>query len=112
MLIDIVANHAGKFDFSLCWRDDNKKGKMFFYFELNIYIYFCESNSETEECFEPLKLENGDEFAKIKMKDGNGMFLFALQLPPKRTCSNCILRWNWKTGNVIFSFFIFNQLIF
>ena len=86
IMIEIVANHGGKFDFEMCWRDSWDK-------------------VETEECFEKLKLTNQQETIsggygyKLSSASGTGVRAMSVDLPLNRTCEHCILRWHWKSAN-------------
>lgn len=86
LLIEVVANHGGTFEFEMCWRDhwDQK---------------------ETEACFEPLQLitmaepqTENDQF-ELDPAAGSGLFTMSVELPFNRTCQHCILRWHWRTAN-------------
>lgn len=100
VMIEIVANHGGAFNFEMCWRDSW-------------------ATKETEDCFEPLKLSDsmatkenrvgsgrggggassdGGGF-ELEPERGTGFFTMSLDLPNNRTCENCILRWHWKSAN-------------
>ncbi|RWS19894.1 Chitin binding domain containing protein-like protein [Leptotrombidium deliense] len=83
VLIELIANHAGKFNFQICWRNST-----------NIL--------ETEECFEKVKLKNGSDTFNLSGKEPAGMFFVPIQLPANRTCDYCILRWDWKSGDFYF----------
>lgn len=55
------------------------------------------SLTEIEECFEPLKLANGDHEYEVKSRE-NTLFPVTLSLPAHRLCDACIFRWNWQAG--------------
>ena len=76
-LLYTVANHGGIFTFAMCYRDS-----------FNI--------KETEECFVPLKLSNGDSEYELKSRE-NTLFPITVTIPPK-TCKACVFRWNWRAG--------------
>lgn len=88
LMIEIVANHGGRFKFEMCWRNEWRE-------------------PETEECFEELKftssLEGGDESDRfdynLEASKGSGIYTMSVELPPNRTCDNCVLRWHWKSAN-------------
>lgn len=86
IIIDIVANHGGTFKFEMCWRDNwNER--------------------EHEECFEPLDISRSSDdqepqdHYELDASAGTGTFAMSLDLPPERTCENCVLRWHWRTAN-------------
>lgn len=91
LMVEIVANHGGKFKFEICWRD-----------KLEI--------KETEECFMPLKLSNAkgasnlddnnsDHEYNLDPNGGTGIYTMSVDLPNNKTCEHCILRWHWKSAN-------------
>lgn len=88
VMIEIVANHGGKFQFEMCWRDEWK-------------------DIETEDCFEELQLsartekEESDKRTQYELdpRAKTGTFTMSLDLPENRTCDSCILRWHWRSGN-------------
>ncbi|XP_064485788.1 uncharacterized protein LOC135398299 [Ornithodoros turicata] len=88
IVVDIVANHLGYFEFALCPRDDF-------------------SVAETEECFDshPLEVmgdgkEEADSASRYRIKNAtNGIYLTRVMLPPDITCTSCVLRWHWRSGN-------------
>jgi len=80
ILIDIVANHGGRFKFEMCWRNS---------FEVK----------ETEDCFKPLQLVNGNWGLDIDSNTGPGKRLVQVLLPREKECQKCVLRWHWKSAN-------------
>lgn len=84
IMIEIVANHGGYFNFEMCWRDSV-------------------DTKETEECFEQLKLSNkrdDDDFEyHLEAEKGSGVYTMSIDLPINKTCEHCILRWHWKSAN-------------
>lgn len=121
ILIEVVANHGGTFEFEMCWRDNA-------------------TVRETEECFEPLKLNtpvnplpspasksqsnhvhkpsekllqpNEEELERAAEDDlrdeyefvldpdaGTGLYAMSVMLPVERTCDHCVLRWHWRSAN-------------
>lgn len=98
LMIEIVANHGGQFNFEICWRDS-----------LDII--------ETEECFESLKLSgmnndvevsdnhNSDDSDDIGLSyeldasKGTGIYTMSVDLPVNKTCEHCIFRWHWRSAN-------------
>ena len=112
VLIQIVANHGGYFNFDICWRDGW-------------------NSSETESCFEKLRLSGKNHTMKnstentvnrdgsdqddgersslserayaftynLDASKGAGIYAMSVDLPENRTCENCVLRWHWKTAN-------------
>ncbi|KAI2808292.1 hypothetical protein BLOT_006234, partial [Blomia tropicalis] len=78
VVIQLVANHLGTFEFSLCPRNSFEE-------------------RETEECFIPLKT-NGT--LKYRLNTHRkGTFNLPVELPKDVTCERCILRWHWKSAN-------------
>lgn len=115
LMIEIVANHGGHFNFEICWRDSW-------------------SVPETESCFEKLELskknfidnsrgtdtrnQNDDDDDDHDHSDdatpsdtgqlfsypldpgsGTGIYTMSIDLPLNKTCENCILRWHWRSAN-------------
>lgn len=94
IMIEIVANHGGLFNFEMCWRQ-------------NLTI------KESEDCFEPLHLSpesqkhavgdletSGNEFDYVlDSAAGTGMFTLSVKLPEDKTCDKCIMRWHWRSAN-------------
>lgn len=87
IMIEIVANHGGRFYFEMCWRD-------------SIDI------KETEDCFEPLELsktikedEDEHEYYILSAEKGSGIYTMSVDLPMDKICEHCILRWHWKSAN-------------
>ena len=87
LMIEIVANHGGHFNFEMCWRDSW-------------------NTTETEDCFESLKLSGkestpeDDELSyQLDSSSGTGIYTMSVELPAERTCENCILRWHWRSAN-------------
>ncbi|XP_064486170.1 uncharacterized protein LOC135398715 [Ornithodoros turicata] len=88
IVIDIVANHLGYFEFSLCPRNDS--GVL-----------------ETEECFDSHPLPvfgKGMELSEGKSRyrlptARKGLYLTQVQLPPDIVCEFCVLRWHWRSAN-------------
>lgn len=86
LMIEIVANHGGQFNFEMCWR--------------NSWDII-----ESEECFESLKLsgeevDNDDRLSyELNPASGTGIYTMSVDLPTNKTCENCILRWHWKSAN-------------
>ncbi|XP_023217686.1 uncharacterized protein LOC111620077 [Centruroides sculpturatus] len=82
VIVDIVANHEGYFEFSLCPRGEDR---------------FL----ETEECFEDNILELSD-FSGTRYyvpHNNTGLFFMQVKLPKDVTCMNCVFRWHWHSGN-------------
>ncbi|KAI1301946.1 Protein pygopus [Halotydeus destructor] len=80
VVIDLVANHGGKFVFEMCWRNKFEK-------------------KETESCFEPLLLADGRKDFDLDPNAKLGLKVIAVQLPRKKSCERCVLRWHWRSGN-------------
>nr|XP_027204364.1 uncharacterized protein LOC113798077 [Dermatophagoides pteronyssinus] len=77
VILDLVANHMGTFEFSICPRND-----------------FAH---ETEDCFIPLKVNGSDRY-KIR-SHRNGIFTMPVTLPRDINCQYCVFRWHWKSAN-------------
>ncbi|RUS86685.1 hypothetical protein EGW08_005559 [Elysia chlorotica] len=79
--ITVTANHQGWFYFNLCARDDP-------------------SQPETEECLDrvPLKLADGRNRFPLRPRVF-GVVNIRVKLPEDISCSHCVLRWKWITGN-------------
>lgn len=75
-----MANHGGTFKFEICRRGS---------WEIR----------ETEDCFKPLQLANGNWSYEIEGKDGPGQRFIQVILPRDLECERCVLRWHWKTAN-------------
>lgn len=92
LMIEIVANHGGHFNFEVCWRNGW-------------------DTIETEDCFEPLRISGRAQNESDDDNDGNaydyeldsskgtGIYTLSVDLPYNRTCENCILRWHWRSAN-------------
>lgn len=83
LMIEIVANHGGKFRFEMCWRDNWE-------------------TKETEDCFEALKLSGKEEDEveyELDAASGTGMNTLSVELPLNKTCEHCVFRWHWKSAN-------------
>jgi hypothetical protein len=87
LMIEIVANHGGHFNFEMCWRDSW-------------------DTIETEDCFESLKISGRNDIDdsdaydyELDASKGTGIYTMSVDLPSNRTCENCILRWHWRSAN-------------
>ncbi|XP_054711164.1 uncharacterized protein LOC129220761 [Uloborus diversus] len=82
VMIDIVANHKGYFEFSLCERDDPLE-------------------KETEECFDKriLQLADGTGTKFFIPKDDNGFYMIPVKIPLDVSCAYCVFRWHWRSAN-------------
>jgi hypothetical protein len=86
LMIEIVANHGGNFNFEMCWRNEW-------------------DTIETEDCFESLRISgknDSDDDAydyELDASQGTGIYTMSVDLPPNRTCERCILRWHWRSAN-------------
>ncbi|CAG5119060.1 unnamed protein product [Candidula unifasciata] len=79
--VTITVNHKGYFEFSLCPNN-------------NVH------RTVTDECLQRhiLQLEDGQ--TRFQLKSGvTGDITIKAKLPPGVTCSQCVLRWFYKTGN-------------
>ncbi|GFX13110.1 chitin-binding type-4 domain-containing protein [Trichonephila clavipes] len=83
VVIEIVANHKGYFEFSLCERNDPNQ-------------------RETEECFDKRLLELADGTGtKFHIpRDDNGFYIVPVKIPQDVNCAHCVLRWHWRSENV------------
>lgn len=81
--VDVTANHKGKFWFELCNMDR---------------LWNAGAKMEEEECFDTKVLtRDGNEFYWLTSNQSK-VFDVALRLPDM-TCTHCIFRWTWMTGN-------------
>ncbi|CAH1163501.1 unnamed protein product [Phaedon cochleariae] len=78
VLIHLTANHLGEFTYSLCELEDPN------------------APESGEECFQPLKFEDGSERFIVEADDE--IVRNRIQLP-NSTCERCVLRWTYKCGN-------------
>ncbi|XP_065558115.1 uncharacterized protein LOC136025946 [Artemia franciscana] len=82
--IDLTANHWGYFELKLCPSN-------------------YDSNKEMQACFDkyPLRIAgtNTTRYEISKDTPKKGTFKYRIQLPPKVTCSHCIIQWTYYTGN-------------
>ncbi|XP_046618098.1 uncharacterized protein LOC124304106 [Neodiprion virginianus] len=83
--IELTANHWGRFELYLCPNNN--------------------PNSEaTQECFDryPLYLSgtNDVQFVIPTDSDKKAIFRYQVVLPPYITCSQCVIQWNYYTGNM------------
>lgn len=81
-IVLLSANHKGWFEFSICPLEDEK-------------------TLETEECFQNIRLANGNDVYNLETKEP-GSFEVELQLPKDLTCKQCVFRWHWTTGKFFF----------
>ncbi|KAJ8305933.1 hypothetical protein KUTeg_016478 [Tegillarca granosa] len=84
-IVDITASHRGFFEFKLCPQNN-----------FNVPV--------TEECLDQYKLLIRGPGTKFKLKydftiGTNGNHSIMVKLPDHVTCSQCVLRWRYKTGN-------------
>ncbi|XP_018494312.1 uncharacterized protein LOC100903407 [Galendromus occidentalis] len=88
LIVDVVANHLGYFEFALCPRND--------------------STPETDDCFTNLRVKSlnsteifvEEDNLRYRLKsDRKGLFYLAATLPKGVTCTKCILRWHWRSAN-------------
>ena len=83
-VVEITANHWGRFYFDLC-------------------PLASKDQLETDECFKahPVKLANGEEYYRLTShKTGNFEVELAL---PDVTCEQCVLRWTYVVGMYLLS---------
>lgn len=82
IMVHLVTNHGGYFEFDLCRRQS-----------------FDEI--EDEQCFEPLKYVDGTSRLMLtNAQSEQGYRTLSLEMPEGlRNCPACILRWNYRAGN-------------
>ncbi|XP_013776589.1 uncharacterized protein LOC106461317 [Limulus polyphemus] len=82
IIIQLVANHMGWFQFSLCPRSSWEEW-------------------ETNECFDNhiLELTDGSGTVLKVPTNDTGLIFTQVQLPKGLTCSHCVFRWHWMSGN-------------
>ncbi|KAK4884391.1 hypothetical protein RN001_000662 [Aquatica leii] len=76
--VRLTANHKGSFSYSLCELNDITK-------------------PENDSCFKELSLQGGSEYYQVNPRDYD--VFNVVQLPENFTCSHCVLRWHYRTGN-------------
>lgn len=59
-------------------------------------IQLCSSESESENCFQDLRLSNGMHHWPMKLGDGAGIQSFNAELPGGVTCNLCTLRMHYR----------------
>ncbi|KAJ8686474.1 hypothetical protein QAD02_022268 [Eretmocerus hayati] len=83
--VELTSNHLGYFEMNICPNNNPKK-------------------EATQECFDkhPLYLAGTDDprFIIPLDSDKKAIFRYKVQLPPYITCSQCVLQWNYYTGNM------------
>ncbi|XP_074093831.1 uncharacterized protein LOC141524055 [Cotesia typhae] len=83
--VELTANHQGRFELNLCPHNNP-------------------SQRENQECFDkyPLYLSGIREPAFIIPEDSpkKAIFNYRVTLPPFITCSQCVIQWNYLTGNM------------
>ncbi|XP_044264652.1 uncharacterized protein LOC123011330 [Tribolium madens] len=75
----LTTNHKGFFNFSLCVLQNPNK------------------HESGEDCFQPLKLANGDN--QYNVVTGEKTINTQIQLPSGLKCDRCVLRWHYQAGN-------------
>ncbi len=111
VIIELIANHGGAFEFHLCPRNSFEQIGLYsqFYVQFSFIHHFNQIILETEDCFETLKTEDG--LDKYELNTARrGIFIIPVKLPENKTCSHCILRWHWKSGNQPFNEVIYYLL--
>lgn len=83
--VELTANHQGYFEMYLCPHNDPKL-------------------PETQKCFDkyPLYL-SGTKDVQFIIPDNSekkAIFQYKVTLPPSVTCSQCVIQWNYYTGNM------------
>lgn len=111
ILVDIVANHGGTFEYQLCWRDQPDQRETEECFESLVLVKQkdIDSSGPTSETSIELSSEKPELAAdqddensyayELDPNRGSGSFAMSVQLPANRTCEHCILRWHWRTAN-------------
>jgi len=61
-----------------------------------IEVQFCGSVPETESCFKPMILGNGDTYIPYKLGEGHFDIQTTAQLPPGVTCDRCVIRMHYR----------------
>ncbi|KAL1506765.1 hypothetical protein ABEB36_006068 [Hypothenemus hampei] len=68
----------------------------------SLYFHLCElknfSEPETEDCFQLLRLADGEISFQITSSLINDIYT-RVQLPKNVVCERCVLRWHYRTGN-------------
>ncbi len=64
-----------------------------------VEVQFCDRVPETEDCFRPLMLGNGDTFWPMRLGDGDFNIRTTATLPAGVTCERCVLRLHYRGGN-------------
>jgi len=84
IVVDLTTNHKGVMKLELC--QNNNKDVI-----------------ATDECFAqnilPLTNGGGDEFVIPEDTAKSEIFEWTVQLPAGVSCTNCVMRWTYKTGN-------------
>lgn len=82
--VELTANHYGRFEIFICPNNNHKQ-------------------EASVECFDryPLHLAGTKQVAFIIPEDGvkKAVFRYQVQLPAYLTCTQCVLRWIYYTGN-------------
>lgn len=81
VVVELVANHKGYFEFSICERNDTKI-------------------VETEDCFDKriLELADGSGTKFHIPKEDNGFYVIPVKIPHDVSCFHCVFRWHWRSG--------------
>ncbi|PRD27424.1 UNVERIFIED_CONTAM: hypothetical protein NCL1_35386 [Trichonephila clavipes] len=87
--IDLTANHLGYFEFRICPNNDTKK----------IVDQDCLSKY-------PLQLADGSGTRFHVESWYMGWIDIYLQLPPKLTCSQCVLQWEYRGGILFLKYYL------
>jgi hypothetical protein len=95
--IELTTNHYGWFELKLCPTNDKLK-------------------LETQECMDahPLYLVNDPSKYRFNIPRPEGKpsisaatFNYQVQLPPGLTCSQCVVQWTYRAGNLLFTYLQF-----
>ncbi|XP_029663739.1 uncharacterized protein LOC115235834 [Formica exsecta] len=83
--IELTANHFGRFEMYICPNDDP-------------------SREATQECFDSYPLYvSGTQDVRFEIPRDTGkkgIIQYTVTLPPYLTCSQCVVQWNYYTGNM------------
>lgn len=79
----ITANHLGNIQYHICQINDSSKPEI------------------GEECFIPIRFEDGSE--KFTILNSHRQVTSRIQLPKEFTCNHCTLRWTYTAGTTKFN---------
>jgi len=61
-----------------------------------LQIQFCDRVPETEDCFRPMVLSNGDTFWPMRLGDGDFNISTTAKLPDGVRCERCVIRLHYR----------------